>query len=428
MSTVKLTKDKIGKINAPDPSGKQMIHWDTELAGFGLLVSGKTESKTFIAQRRLPDGRTRRVTVGAVGEFEKVEEARSKAGRLLLELREGKDPKAERRRAAARTLRGTLDLYLKSRKDLRERTVENYRHAVERHLNAWLDRPLREITPEMVEEKHAAIGKEAGPAAATGAMRAFRALWNFALDRDGTMPANPVRRLKRAWYALPPRERMVRADELPAFYKAIENLPSRTHRDYLLLLLFTGLRRREAAAMQWSEVDFAERVIRLPARRTKGGRRLDLPMSDFVRDLLVVRRALGNDTSKSVRATKATKKDRGSAAEPSESNPLSVFPADSKSGHIEEPKFPLQQVAKATGIAVSAHDLRRTFVTIAEGSDISPLALKALVNHALGNDVTSAYVRLTVDRLREPAQRVCDRLKALCKIEEPAVEKIGSRL
>jgi integrase len=284
-------------------------------------------------------------------------------------------------------------------------------------LNAWLDRPLREITLEMVEEKHAAIGKAAGPAAANGAMRAFRALWNFALDRDGTMPANPVRRLKRAWYALPPRERIVRADELPAFYKAIQNLPSRTHRDYLLLLLFTGLRRREAAAMQWSEVDFAERVIRLPARRTKGGRRLDLPMSDFVRDLLVVRRALGNDTSKSVRATKATKKNRSSPAEPSESNPLSVCPADSKSGHIEEPKFPLQQIAKTTGIAVSAHDLRRTFVTIAEGSDISPLALKALVNHALGNDVTSGYVRLTVDRLREPTQRVCDRLKALCKIE-----------
>ena len=65
-----------------------MIHWDTELAGFGLLVSVKTESKTFIAQRRLPDGRTRRVTVGAVGEFEKVEKAQSKAGRLLLELRE----------------------------------------------------------------------------------------------------------------------------------------------------------------------------------------------------------------------------------------------------------------------------------------------------------------------------------------------------
>jgi len=76
MPTVKLTKDKIGKIKAPDPSGKQVIYWDEELAGFGLLVSGVTSSKSYIAQRRLPDGRTRRITIGAVNEFSKVEAAR----------------------------------------------------------------------------------------------------------------------------------------------------------------------------------------------------------------------------------------------------------------------------------------------------------------------------------------------------------------
>jgi len=42
--------------------------------------------------------------------------------------------------------------------------------------------------------------------------------------------------------------------------------------------------------------------------------------------------------------------------------------------------------AKGTGITVSVHDLRRTFIMLAESTDISPLALKALVNHALGND------------------------------------------
>ena len=403
MPSLKLTKAAIERIKAPSPSGKQAIHWDSDLSGFGLLVSGKTDSRTYIAQRRLPDGRTRRVTVGAIGEFTKVEEARAKAGKLLLGLRDGKDPKAERRRAAAGTLRGTLPAYLKARKDLRERSVENYTHAIERHLASWLDRPLREITAEMIEARHAAIGEDAGPAAANGAMRAFRALWNFALDRDGTLPANPTRRLKRAWFPLPPRERLVRTAELPAFYGAVDGLPSRTHRDYLLMLLFTGLRRREATEMQWSEIDFAERVIRLPARRTKAGRRLDLPMSDFIRDLLVARRALGDD------------------------GPW-VFGADSKSGHIEEPKFPLQRIAKSTGITVSAHDLRRTYLTVAEAADISPLALKALVNHALGHDVTSGYVQITIDRLREPAQRVCDRLKALCGIAAPeGVEKIGER-
>ena len=255
----------------------------------------------------------------------------------------------------------------------------------------------------MVEDKHAVIGEAAGPAAANGAMRAFRAIWNFALDRDSTLPANPVRRLKRAWFALPPRDRHVRSDELPVFYGAAAALPSRTHRDYVLLLLFTGLRRREAAALQWSEIDFAERVIRLAARRTKADRRLDLPMSNFVRDLLIARRALGDDGA-------------------------FVFGSDSASGHLEEPKFAFHQIRKATGIRVSAHDMRRTFETVAEATDISPMALKALINHGLGNDVTSNYVVITIDRLREPVQRVCDRLRELCGIAAPAgVAAIGER-
>src|SRR6516165_10545681 len=102
MSTTKLTKAAIERIKAPDPSRKQVIHWDADPKGFGVLASGKTTAKTYIVQRRLPDGRTRRLTVGAVGEFEKPEDARKKAGELLQLLRAGKDPKTERKSAAAR--------------------------------------------------------------------------------------------------------------------------------------------------------------------------------------------------------------------------------------------------------------------------------------------------------------------------------------
>ena len=42
---VKLTKAAVEKRKAPDPSGKQRLIWDTELKGFGLLLSGKTDAK-----------------------------------------------------------------------------------------------------------------------------------------------------------------------------------------------------------------------------------------------------------------------------------------------------------------------------------------------------------------------------------------------
>jgi len=52
------------------------------------------------------------------------------------------------------------------------------------------------------------------------------------------------------------------------------------------------------------------------------------------------------------------------------------------------------------------------------------LALKALVNHALGGDVTGGYVQMTVERLREPAQKVCDRLLELTGLTTPAADNV----
>jgi hypothetical protein len=64
MPRVKLTEKTIAKMKAPDPSGRQVLHWDTELRGFAVLCSGVSNARTYIAQRDLPNGRARRVTVG----------------------------------------------------------------------------------------------------------------------------------------------------------------------------------------------------------------------------------------------------------------------------------------------------------------------------------------------------------------------------
>jgi integrase len=98
-----------------------------------------------------------------------------------------------------------------------------------------------------------------------------------------------------------------------------------------------------------------------------------------------------------------------------------VFPANSHSGHIEEPKSFLVQIAVATGIVVSCHDLRRVYATAAESTDISPLALRQLLNHSLGDhDVTVGYIQMQPARLAEAAQRVANQLKVLCDIKPVA--------
>jgi integrase len=401
---IKLTEKELERLKAPTQSGKQEVAWDTEVKGFGLLLSGKTSAKTYIVQRELPGGRTRRVTIGSIGEL-KLAKAREEAKDVIHAMRKGEDPK--RKVTGHITLQKALETYLRARSDLRPKSVTQYRASIETYLAPWLNLPLREIDREMVEERHKAIadgvakrGRYKGKAVANATMRSLRVLWNYAADRDPNIGANPVR-LRRQWFDVPSRTRLIKGDELPAFYAGVMALPNPVQRDYLCFLLFTGLRREEAAMLEWEHVDIAGRIIRVPATSTKPRRKLDLPMTTFVRDLLIARQAAGRERF--------------------------VFPAYSASGHIEEPKFALGLVAGATGIRVSAHDLRRTFITIAESSDISPLALKALVNHSLGRkDVTSSYVQMTADRLREPAQRVCDKLVELCKIPElEGVEQVA---
>src|SRR4029077_14375088 len=96
------------------------------------------------------------------------------------------------------------------------------------------------------------------------------------------------------------------------------------------------------------------------------------------------------------------------------------FPSNGRSGHVDDPRDWLEAVREATGIAFSTHDLRRTFITVAESCDISAYSLKALVNHSLGAGVTERYINMTVKRLREPAQTVTNALKKLCGVGAPS--------
>ena len=387
---IQLTQKRIAALKAPTASGRQELVWDESLRGFGVLLSGKTNARSYIAQRDLPNGRARRVTIGGVAEMS-LEQARGEAANAIHDLRQGKDPKA--RGAAAVTVSDAIKLYVERKgTKLRPRTAELYLDCSRRYFADWATFQLRDLTPPMIEQEHAHIGKTFGPAGANNAMRVLRAAYNY-IARDADLPPNPVN-LREHWFDLPRREGCVRGDDLPKFYAAVSNLPNPVARDFILLMLFTGLRRREAASLRWDDVDFAGGVIRLPAARTKSGRKFDVPMSTFVKDLLIARRAIGNMEF--------------------------VFPADSASGHIEEPKAPLRLVKGACGIEVSAHDLRRTFLSVAERC-VSGIALKALANHSIGDrDVTQGYVQLSQIELAEAAQVVSQRLAELCQIPQLA--------
>jgi len=219
-------------------------------------------------------------------------------------------------------------------------------------------------------------------------MMMLRTIWNHAADSDENLPANPTRRLRRAWFPIERRTRHLNPEQLPVFYKAVLKLPSPVQRDLLLTLLFTGMRLNECASLEWADVDLASKTLTVPGTRTKNKRTLTLPLTTFTYKLLRARRDLGNTRF--------------------------VFPG--RRGYLSNSKHAFAQIKEATGIKISAHDLRRTFSTTAHNCGVPWPEIKALINHVDRKDTTAGYVIIATATLRAPAQRVCDRLKTLCRV------------
>jgi hypothetical protein len=66
------------------------------------------------------------------------------------------------------------------------------------------------------------------------------------------------------------------------------------------------------------------------------------------------------------------------------------------------------------------HDLRRTFITVADRLDMSAFAIKRLVNHKTSSDVTDGYIVIDAERLRGPMQRVTDYLLRTAGVRDSA--------
>mgnify|MGYP002713018727 CR=1 FL=1 len=384
------TKSSIEKLPIPE-SGRVTYH-DAKFPGLQLRVSDKGRM-TFALRTNL-NGKTVRVTLGVFPKVS-VEKARQLAKNHLSDIADGKNPNAlkKARHAKSITLGQCLDEYLNSRTNLRASTATTYTSALNKYLPDWLDRPLAQIKRDDVEARHKDIGKTS-PTSANKVMRIVRALFEYAHGKyedengDPIIVHNPVKRLShaKAWYKETRRTTFIKPNDLKPWYQAVDTAPEwldSPHpaliRDYLKLILFTGLRRREAASLRWEWLDFDHRTLTIP--ETKNGHPHSLPLTDYLLSILEPRRDNGSDF---------------------------VFPGPGQSGHFAEPKKSVAHIRDKSGIYFTIHDLRRTFITIAESLGIRDYTLKRLLNHRSSGDVTDGYIMTDVERLREPMQQITE--------------------
>jgi integrase len=348
-------------------------------------------SKVYYAEKQV-QRRTCRVTIGRADLFAP-EIARKKALALLGEMAEGHNPNAKKKHEVVTklTLADAFDSFFAARPHLSPYTVQNYSRSARIYLKGWRKKPINEITRQMVMKRHQELSVEVGKTTANGVMRHLRSVYNFAAAMHDEFPPNPVQILTqaRAWHREQRRQTLVTAQDLPMWWKAVMAEPDYS-RDFLLMALFTGMRRGELMKLRWENLNLETRTLYLP--KTKNGDPLMLPLSNFLTDLLKERHA------------RAASLDW-------------VFPGPGKGGHLVETKKFLLRVNAGSGVSFTLHDLRRTFITIAESLDVPYYALKRLLNHRANSDVTGGYIVVDAERLRGPVQRVAERILELTGAE-----------
>ena len=394
-------------VEALKPAEKSWIAWDDKSDGVSASASSPSGTKSFIVNYRAGSGGrkapNKRVVIGRYGRIAP-DRARRIAQDLLGRVARGEDPAGERADArGVPTLARAFEVYMAANPDRAANTVRLYEQNLRVNLSDWLKRPLDAITRQDVEDRFNLITARHGWSAANQTLSMLRSIYRRpCVDFEGLR--NPV----DLWLAAGGRFHRKRrrrisspAEVLPRWRSGIEAVDMEPEvRDIFLIGIYTGMRRGEIVTLRREQMDTERRILRV--EETKTGEPLELPITRQLAAILERRLADG--------------------AEPAARQDSWVFPSSrSGAGHVADIARFYGEISEKGGVRFWFHGLRNAFITVAERELMLPRSLtKRLVNHARPGDVTEGYAAdWSVGQLREPAQRIADRIDELMEAGIP---------
>lgn len=369
MASEKITKRTVDSCSV---QGRDYFVWDDGLRGFGLKVT-KAGAKVYVLQYRT-GGRgapTRRYTIGKHGSPWTPAAARDEALRLLTLVKAGHDPLAAKQEsmrvkvelAFERYATRFLDDY--GRRFWRPRTYASAESNLRRFVVPVLGKkPITSITRADIVSVFDAL-PHTSAALPRNIFALVRKLFSWALER-GDVDRSPFEGL-RSPPSVASRERILTDMELTLIARSAGQMGYPFGPMFMLLIL-TGQRRDEVAAMSWAELDHSTATWVIPGGRTKNGRTQTVPLNSMAVTEL-----------SSIAAGKWPL--RGSVFTTNGTTPVSGF---------SRAKKRLDQLVQADGSEALTspwrlHDLRRTFATGMQRLGVRFEVTEALLNHVSGS-------------------------------------------
>lgn len=386
---MKLTKATIGNLEVL-PGKLERFVWDDAMPGFGLRIRSGGK-RVWVAQYRIGK-KQRRVTLGTVERLDP-DQARKKAKIALAKAHLGTDAQLEKageRAQASVTFAAVTKDYLKRHAEtkLKPNTYRDTERYLQTHWKELARTPIHKIARQDVALGVARIAQDSGGIAANRARTALGSLFAWAIA-EGLVDNSPVVGTRKA-IDEKTRDRVLSNQELKLIW---EHAGDGDYGDIIRLLVLTGQRREEVAAMTWSEINQEEAVWSISRSRTKNSRQHDVPLSEPTMRIIRMRKRYdGRDL---------------------------VFGRNGPFSGWSKAKTALdKRIKKASENNITPwrlHDIRRTVATRLADLGTQPHVIEEILNHVSGHKAgvagvynRSSYTTEKCESLKLWAKRVGD--------------------
>ena len=403
---MELTAGAIERLVCP-PGKDQVFLRDSKSPGLRVRATA-SGAKSFVFEAKL-DRKTIRRTIGDAKAWP-IEEARVEANRLRVTLDKGHDPRELDREleavkaakvaegvANALTVQEAWDRYTKERKPHwgdrnyadHEKMTQEGGKAHKRHADVkTIAGPMASLmSMRLVDLDAAAIESWAAheaktrPARVRLALRLLKAFLRWAggeADMKGKADPTAASAKKTREIAGKPQAKndYLQREQLEAWFSKVKQIPNLTISVYLQVLLLTGARREELAALRWDDVNFQWKGMNMKDK-IEGQR--PVPLTPYVSSLL---RSLPRR------------------------NEWVFSSQTSKSGRLAEPSIAHRKACTAAGLKLTLHGLRRSFASLCEWLDIPGGISAQIQGHAPQGVREQNYIRRPLDLLRVHHEKI----------------------
>lgn len=365
--------------NLPAPTKRTFVY-DTIEVGLSLQIT-PNGAKSFY-YRGVVLGKQIRVKLGEPS-YMSVDDARQAARKAKINMKEGINPIEERKKITDESSLEQLYTRFMDEKEqhIRPITMEYYKDLWKRYLSTLANKKISQITPDELKLLHKRLTLNNGKRCANQTIVLLRTIYNHFIKQNiyqGFNPGNAVQLNKQI-----ARTRHLSGNELESFRDAINETEDSIPKFAIMMLWFTGARRRNVFSMKWEDIKLEEKLWTIPETKTQNDANVVLVNAAI--DIL--------NQLKDMRY-----------------NEYVFFSTTSKSGHIGGVRKTWEGILKRAKITnFHLHDLRHTFATslLANGADAF-MVKKALTHKSLQS--TQIYVNLEVDDLREKLNETVNKM------------------